>query len=104
MSFSLFNYLGTAMKITVYSFRPRLVVWQDQQLQFGKNQIFCLEKMNLLAPPIQAQFFKFLWDFANVFSFSVPTKLFYSLFCSRDVTFSYIFLNIYRSRKNKTIS
>ena len=60
MSFSLFNYLGTAMKITVYSFRPRLVVWQDQQLQFGKNQIFCLEKMNLLAPPIQAQFFKFL--------------------------------------------
>ena len=29
MSFLLFDYIGSAMKNTVYNFRPRLVVWQE---------------------------------------------------------------------------
>ena len=32
MSFLLLVYAGSAMKNTVYSFRPRLVVWQEPDL------------------------------------------------------------------------
>ena len=83
----------------------------DQDSQFGKNQIFCLKKGNLLETPILhkcspyhcLQSFSLVWFFCcssldvnkneeSNFSEHIETKLLK------------IFLNIYRFRKNKAVS
>ena len=62
MSFLLFDYTVSAMKNTVYGFRPRFAVWQEPDL--------LTEKIKSSRS----------FSIAHAFSLSVPTKLFFSFF------------------------